>query len=97
VPAGRTSISSHRPWRFSFDRETGDLWIGDVGQSAFEEVARLLSDQVGELVNFGWDVFEGHGRYEDKDPNGRGRLVDPVAVYGRDDGLSGAATVAGTR
>jgi glucose/arabinose dehydrogenase len=76
------------PWRFSFDRETGDLWIGDVGQSAFEEVDRLPSDQVGELVNFGWDVFEGRAPYEDKEPNGRGRLVDPVAVYGRDEGLS---------
>jgi glucose/arabinose dehydrogenase len=76
------------PWRFSFDRETGDLWIGDVGQSAFEEVDRLRSGQVGELVNFGWDVFEGRAPYEDKEPSGRGRLVDPVAVYGRGEGLS---------
>jgi glucose/arabinose dehydrogenase len=76
------------PWRFSFDRATGDLWIADVGQSAFEEVDRLRSDQVGNLVNFGWDVFEGRARYEDKQPSGAGRLVDPVAVYGRDDGCS---------
>jgi glucose/arabinose dehydrogenase len=76
------------PWRFSFDRETGDLWIGDVGQSAFEEIDRLPSGQVGTLVNFGWDVFEGRARYEDKEPSGNGRLVSPVAVYGRDDGYS---------
>jgi glucose/arabinose dehydrogenase len=76
------------PWRFSFDRETGDLWIGDVGQNAFEEIDRLRSRRVGRLVNFGWDVFEGRARFEDKDPNESGRLVGPVAVYGRDEGFS---------
>jgi glucose/arabinose dehydrogenase len=87
------------PWRFSFDRETGDVWIGDVGQSAFEEIDVLRSRRVGRLVNFGWDVFEGRARFEDKEPNGRGRLVGPVAVYGRDDGLSvtGGYVYRGTR
>ena len=45
------------PWRFSFDRETGDLWIGDVGQGEIEEIDYLPSGTTG-LVNFGWDVFE---------------------------------------
>lgn len=47
------------PWRWSFDRQNGDLWIGDVGQSAWEEVNRWRpgTDPVG--VDFGWQVCEG--------------------------------------
>jgi glucose/arabinose dehydrogenase len=68
------------PWRFSFDRENGDLYVGDVGQGAWEEVDYVPRSSGG-LVNFGWDVFEGRARYEDKDPNPAGRLAGPVAVY----------------
>jgi glucose/arabinose dehydrogenase len=75
------------PWRFSFDRETGDVWIGDVGQGAREEVDFTAWPLDG-LVNFGWDVFEGDLPYEEKEPNGEGRLVGPVVAYGRDDGYS---------
>ncbi len=45
------------PWRFSFDRETGELWIGDVGQAEYEEVSVLAVDQGG--ANLGWNVMEG--------------------------------------
>jgi glucose/arabinose dehydrogenase len=76
------------PWRFSFDRETGDLWIGDVGQGDFEEIDYLPRDRIGRLANFGWDAFEGRARYEDKEPNPAGRLVAPVAVYDRSQGIS---------
>jgi glucose/arabinose dehydrogenase len=75
------------PWRFSFDRENGDLYIADVGQSSQEEIDYLPRSMEG-LVNFGWDVFEGKLPYEDKEPNPAGRLVGPVAVYGRDGGCS---------
>ena len=75
------------PWRFSFDRETGDLWLGDVGQRSQEEIDFLTWPLPG-LVNFGWDVFEGTMRYEDKEPSGDGRLVGPVHTYGRDAGCS---------
>ena len=50
------------PWRFSFDRVTGDLWIGDVGQGAWEEVDRALAVRgrnAGRGINFGWRVMEG--------------------------------------
>jgi glucose/arabinose dehydrogenase len=75
------------PWRFSFDRETGDLWIGDVGQGEWEEIDHTPQGEPG-LENYGWDVFEGRQRYEDKDPNPRGRLVMPVAEYSHDHGCS---------
>jgi glucose/arabinose dehydrogenase len=75
------------PWRFSFDRETGDLWIADVGQGEWEEIDHTLQGEPG-LENYGWDVFEGGHRYEDKDPNPRGRLVMPVAEYSHDHGCS---------
>jgi glucose/arabinose dehydrogenase len=75
------------PWRFSFDRETGDLWIGDVGQGEWEEIDHTPQGRPG-LENYGWDVFEGSHRFEDKEPNPRGRLVMPVAEYSHDDGCS---------
>jgi glucose/arabinose dehydrogenase len=76
------------PWRFSFDRETGDLWIGDVGQGDFEEIDRLPRAAVGNLVNFGWDALEGDATYEEKEPNPEGTLVGPVAVYDHGEGCS---------
>jgi glucose/arabinose dehydrogenase len=68
------------PWRFSFDRRTGDLYIGDVGQNSWEEVDFTPRRSPG-LENYGWDVYEGRARYEDKQPNSAGRLVFPIAVY----------------
>jgi glucose/arabinose dehydrogenase len=46
------------PWRFSFDAETGDLWIGDVGQGAYEEVSRQPFTSTGG-ENYGWRCYEG--------------------------------------
>jgi glucose/arabinose dehydrogenase len=68
------------PWRFSFDRGTGDLWIGDVGQNRFEEVDYTPRNSPG-MENYGWDVYEGNSIYENKDPNPTGRLVPPVVAY----------------
>ena len=75
------------PWRFSFDRATDDLWIGDVGQGDIEEIDFLPRGTEG-LVNFGWDVFEGTERYEDKEPNPAGELADPIVEYTHDEGCS---------
>jgi glucose/arabinose dehydrogenase len=75
------------PWRFSFDRPTGDLWIPDVGQDEWEEVNVLPAGQTG-LVNFGWDAREGLEPYEDTPLNEAGELVDPVAVYDHTEGCS---------
>jgi glucose/arabinose dehydrogenase len=75
------------PWRFSFDRQTGDLWIGDVGQGEWEEIDRTPADSPG-LENYGWDVYEGTHPFEDKDPNPAGHLVMPVHEYSHDEGCS---------
>ena len=54
------------PWRFSFDRDTGDLWIGDVGQNEWEEIDHARRDRTaatpGRGDNFGWNRLGGHAR-----------------------------------
>ncbi|HWM14709.1 MAG TPA: PQQ-dependent sugar dehydrogenase, partial [Gaiellaceae bacterium] len=76
------------PWRFSFDRQTGDLWIADVGQQEREEIDFVPAAEVGELLNFGWDAFEGSAVFEDKEPSPGGRLVDPISEYTHEFGCS---------
>jgi glucose/arabinose dehydrogenase len=74
------------PWRFSFDRLNGDLWIGDVGQGSIEEVDHVAWPLKG-LLNFGWDVYEGRASFEKK-ALGPGKLVMPVAQYSHSKGCS---------
>lgn len=72
------------PWRFSFDRETGELWIADVGQSNFEEVNRSGGSSAG--LNYGWRRMEGLQCYE---PNcSQDGLTLPVRVYSHSQGCS---------
>jgi glucose/arabinose dehydrogenase len=73
-------------WRFSFDRTTKDLYIADVGQGSVEEVNWTPASSPG-LENYGWDVWEGRSKYEDK-ALGPGRLVQPVASYSHSEGCS---------
>ncbi|MBA3427323.1 MAG: PQQ-dependent sugar dehydrogenase [Actinobacteria bacterium] len=73
-------------WRFSFDRANGDLYIGDVGQGELEEISYTQAPSAG-LENYGWDVYEGRAKFEDKSL-GPGRLVQPIAQYSRADGCS---------
>lgn len=80
------ALGVRNPWRFSFDRANGDLWIGDVGQGSIEEVDHVAWPWRGQL-NFGWDVFEGRASFESK-ALGRGRLVNPVAQYTHRQGCS---------
>ncbi len=74
------------PWRFSFDRETGDLYIADVGQNLFEEV-NFQPAGSGGGQNYGWPIMEGLYCYaaEECDPRG---LTLPVAQYDHDEGCS---------
>ena len=75
------------PWRFSFDRKTGNLVLADVGQDSWEEIDYLPRRQRG-LVNFGWRVYEGRSRYTSERPNPAGRLVFPIHVYSHSLGCS---------
>ena len=67
------------PWRFSFDRSTGSLWIGDVGQSSWEEVDRESSGTGGR--NYGWNVMEGLHCYSPSTGCSQGGLTLPVLEY----------------
>jgi glucose/arabinose dehydrogenase len=80
------ALGLRNPWRFSFDRRTGDLWIGDVGQGSVEEIDFVPRGTTG-LLNFGWDVWEGTHPYEQK-AIGPGTLVKPIFEYTHDDGCS---------
>jgi glucose/arabinose dehydrogenase len=74
------------PWRFSFDRLTGDLYIGDVGQNSWEEIDFLPAGSPGGY-NFGWNYYEGTHSYQGTPPAGV-NFVMPVAEYGHDQGES---------
>lgn len=71
------------PWRFSFDRATGDLWIGDVGQNKIEEIDFRPAGSAG--VNFGWNAFEGTSAFGG---TASGPTVKPVAQYSHEKGCS---------
>ncbi|HUF89958.1 MAG TPA: PQQ-dependent sugar dehydrogenase [Gemmatimonadota bacterium] len=74
------------PWRFSFDRETGDLYIGDVGQNRFEEIHAVRG--AGRGLNYGWNVMEGEHCFEPADGCDRSGLTLPVTEYGHGEGCS---------
>ena len=77
------------PWRFSFDRALGDLWVADVGQNEWEEINRLAATDgfdAGRGANLGWNEMEAtHPFQGGENPEG---AVLPVFEYGRDDGCS---------
>jgi glucose/arabinose dehydrogenase len=76
------------PWRFSFDRANGDLYIGDVGQNAWEEVD-YLKRGTRSVANFGWNRFEGNHVYDASTTMlTRGAYHRPVAEYSHSDGCS---------
>lgn len=79
-------------WRMSFDRLTGDLWAGDVGQNKWEEI-----DVIVRGGNYGWNIREGAHAY--RSATTEAELIDPVIEYGRHLGVSvtGGYVYRGTR
>jgi len=80
------------PWRFSFDRKTGDLWIGDVGDINYEEIDHSSATNgrdAGRAENFGWNRLEGGHPYQGTAPDD---AVAPVAEISHD---TGACAVVG--
>jgi glucose/arabinose dehydrogenase len=82
------ALGLRNPWRYSFDRATGDLWIGDVGQNAREEVDFTPAGSKGGL-NFGWPRLEGNSHYSGSAPTG---AVPPILDYSLDEGGNCAVT-----
>ncbi len=82
---GRPEIYAYgfrNPWRWSFDRGTGDLWAGDVGQGLWEEV-----DRVALGGNYGWDIMEGSQCYNAASCDSAG-MLPPIAEYSHAEGCS---------
>lgn len=72
------------PWRMSFDRATGDLWIGDVGQNKYEEIDYLPAGSAGG-ANFGWSIMEASYGYDGTSQPG---MFLPAAEYSHNFGCS---------
>jgi glucose/arabinose dehydrogenase len=70
------------PWKFSFDAETGDIWIADVGQNEVEEINRATSDAAG--LNYGWRCYEGSQPFNTTGCPDPGELTFPIAEYSSD-------------
>jgi glucose/arabinose dehydrogenase len=80
------ALGVRNPWRFSFDKASGDLWIGDVGQNEWEEVDHLKRGLGG--INFGWNRYEGRHDFAKDTPLAGGKLRGPVAEYSHSQGCS---------
>jgi glucose/arabinose dehydrogenase len=78
------SYGLRNPWRFSFDSETDELWIGDVGQGSIEEIDRAAATVSGQ--NYGWRCYEGTQEYNTSGCPNQSELTFPVAEYSHSGG-----------
>ncbi|HEY5423962.1 MAG TPA: PQQ-dependent sugar dehydrogenase, partial [Ilumatobacteraceae bacterium] len=92
------SFGLRNPWRFSFDRSTGDLWIADVGQNQWEEVdVGWAADGGGKGLNFGWSAMEGNHRFnDDQSTDGVTAPIHEYEHLGNDCSISGSALYRGS-
>jgi glucose/arabinose dehydrogenase len=92
------AIGLRNPWRSSFDRLTGDLFVGDVGQGAWEEIDVQPKDSLGG-GNYGWRCYEGNHPFNTDGCGPSGDYIFPVFEYSHDDGCSvtGGYVYRGTR
>lgn len=86
------SFGLRNPWRFSFDRSTGVLYIGDVGQDQREEVDAVVGPNAGQGVNFGWNIMEGFACFNPPSGCNSSGLTPPILDYSHE---AGACSVTG--
>lgn len=89
LPGGAPEVWSYglrNPYRFSFDRTTGDLYIGDVGQSQREEVDVAQAPNAGRDINYGWRIMEGFLCFNPPSGCNTAGLTLPILDYTHDDG-----------
>ncbi|ESU23729.1 hypothetical protein FEDK69T_11340 [Flavobacterium enshiense DK69] len=84
------AIGLRNPWKFSFDRQNGDLWIADVGQNQYEEVNRAGGTQAG--LNYGWRCYEGNTAYNSSGCPTQSSMKMPLVVTNH---TSGACSITG--
>ena len=72
-----------QPWRFSFDPANGELWVGDVGQNRFEEIAIVRAGE-----NHGWNVYEGFELFSTRYRKEKNEYTPPVISFRRKHGVS---------
>jgi glucose/arabinose dehydrogenase len=85
------SFGLRNPWRFAFDRRTGDMWIGDVGQNRYEEINRspaVNGVDAGKGLNYGWRVLEGNACFNPSSGCNKTGKSPPMAVYSHSSGCS---------
>ncbi len=80
------ALGLRNPWKFSFDRGTGDMWIGDVGQNLWEEINREPANSGGGY-NWGWRCYEGNATYNTSGCGGQGNYDFPVKVHAHNEGF----------
>jgi glucose/arabinose dehydrogenase len=80
------------PWKFSFNRLNGDLWIADVGQGAIEEINKIVNPLPNTGINFGWRCYEGNSAYNTSGCAPSSTMTFPFAQYARS---GGACSVTG--
>jgi glucose/arabinose dehydrogenase len=81
------AIGLRNPWRYTFDRATGDLWIADVGQNQYEEVNLIPAGALGGPYNFGWPIMEGNQCFQANTCDQTG-LTLPAFDYDHSQGCS---------
>ncbi|MFD2892372.1 PQQ-dependent sugar dehydrogenase [Flavobacterium chuncheonense] len=81
------AIGLRNPWKFSFNRLTGDLWIADVGQNNIEEINKITTPLTAGL-NFGWRCYEGNVAYNTSGCAAVSTMTMPIAQYNHSNGCS---------
>ncbi len=94
IPNEIWAIGLRNPWRFSFDRETFDIWIGDVGQNSWEEISYLpAGEQKG--ANYGWRCVEGSATFNTSGCGDISSLINPVFEYRNNPNGDGCSVTGG--